>query len=286
MKQNTEVKRSLTIVNTEAVIPVQGLNTLVIDITGTFTATVAFEYTINGSDWYSLSAINNSSGSVATGATAVGVFKVDVSAYQLVRVRCSAFTSGSIEVFMRGVTFGTAKLGDGSSESHIGQVTGSLNTVSTEMTRPADTTAYTSGDVVSNATSGNALIVMTDLARITGGTGYIVGARLSTDKKSITPRFRVHLFNASNLTFSVDNVAYKEVYADSSKRLGYFDLGAMTTATDTTNSDMSRSMDMALRIPYKAATGTKSIYALLEALDGFTPASGEKFTLTLYADNN
>lgn len=157
---------------------------------------------------------------------------------------------------------------------------GALNIVSVELTRPADTTAYAAGDVVGT------IQTVANFARVAGGSGYIVGARLSTDKKSITPRIRVHLFNSASPTLAAENVAWKELYADASKRLGYFDLPSMTTGTDTTNSDMSRAIDMTLRIPFKAAEGTKDIYFVLEALDAFTPASAQKFTLTLYGDTN
>lgn len=156
--------------------------------------------------------------------------------------------------------------------------------VSLEFTRPGDTTAYTANDAVSDSTSASTVQQMSNFARYNGGTGYIVGARLSTDKKSITPRIRIHMFNASNPTVAADNAQWKDSYADLSKRLGFFDLPAMTTGADAANSDMSRALDMGLRIPFVTAAGTRSIYFLLETLDAFTPASGERFTLTLYGD--
>ena len=70
-----------------------------------------------------------------------------------------------------------------------------------------------------------------NFARVSGGSGYIVGAMLHTDKKSIVPRFRVHLFNATGATVSADNAAFKDVYADISKRIGFFDLFSMITGT-------------------------------------------------------
>lgn len=172
------------------------------------------------------------------------------------------------------------------SEAHIGEVGGNLATVAIEVTRPADTNAYTAGDVVSNATSGSVLRTVANLLRVNAGTGYLVGARLITDKKSITPSFRVHLFNVSNPTFGHDNEAHQERYADIGKKIGSFDLPAMTTPADTSNSTLSQSLDMTLRVPIKAAAATRTIYALLEALDAFTPASGQKFTLELTVDNN
>jgi hypothetical protein len=169
-------------------------------------------------------------------------------------------------------------------KQHIGTVGGKINVVSVEFTRPANQTPYAAYDVVSNSESSTVLMEFANFVRQPGGTGYIVGARLSTDLKSITPRFRVHLFNGLGMAMSVDNLAWKEHYTASSLRIGYFDLGAMTTGFDTNNSTMSRVIDFTLRIPFKAANSTRSIYAVLETLDVFTPASGQKFTLTLCGD--
>lgn len=94
-----------------------------------------------------------------------------------------------------------------------------------------------------------------NFARVNAGSGYIVGARLVTDKKSVTPRFRVHLFNTSNPTLSADNAAHQSLYADESKRIGVFDLPAMSTPSDTTNSTLSGASDYTLRVPFVAATG-------------------------------
>lgn len=172
-------------------------------------------------------------------------------------------------------------------EAHVGEMGGNLVRVTAaEMTRPANTTAYAAGDVVSNSESATTPLAFTNIARINGGSGYIVRASVTTDKKQITPRVRVHLFNAADATVSVDNTAYRELYADIGKRVGYFDLPAMTTAPDATNSDMSRSFDNALRVPFVCAAGSRDVYVVLETLDAFTPNSGQKFTVVLWADNN
>ena len=162
----------------------------------------------------------------------------------------------------------------------------STKLVSAEFTRPADTTAYTAGDVVSNSDATTVPVTLTSMGRVTGGSGYITGVRLTTNKKSITPRIRVHLFNVATATLAADNVAHKELYADASKRVGMFDLPAMTTGTDTTNSDMSRSVDFTQRIPFQCAADSSSLFYVLEAIDAFTPASGQKFTLSLNVEQN
>lgn len=169
-------------------------------------------------------------------------------------------------------------------EAHVGEIGGNLVSVATEFTRPADTTAYAANDVVSDSTSSTTMQALANAARVSGGSGYIVGIKVSTDKKSITPRLRVHFFGTNGATIAADNVAYKEVYADGSKRLFYYDMPAMTTAADTTNSDMSRSVDTSMRIPY--ICNATSLYYVLETLDAFTPASGQKITVTTFLDRN
>lgn len=167
-------------------------------------------------------------------------------------------------------------------ESHLGEVGGRKVEVSTEITRPADTTAYAAGDSVNTSTSAATVITFANFARISGGTGYITKVRIATDKKSITPRFRLHLFNASP-TLVNDNAAFARYYADESKRIGYVDLPAMFTPSDTSNSTLSEAQDATIRIPFVAVAG-RAIYGVLETLDAFTPASGEKFNVTLAGD--
>lgn len=96
-----------------ATMDVQGLASAIIELTGTFVGTVIFEYTINGTDWYTLTANIVGSSTTATGATAVGKWAVNVSGFQAIRVRCTAFTSGSINVLIRAIQSGSAAASSG-----------------------------------------------------------------------------------------------------------------------------------------------------------------------------
>lgn len=192
---------------------------------------------------------------------------------------------GTAQRYLRGlIKLWIAGLAAG--EAHIGQIGGAIVVSSVEFTRPNDTTAYAANDVVSNNTTTTTLNTLPTCARVNGGSGYIVGARLLTDKKSITPRVRVHLFNVINPTVAADNAQHKSVYADASKRIASFDLSAMATAADSTNSDLSAATDWTLRIPFVCAGSDRAIYWFLETLDIFTPAANEKFTLMLLLDQN
>lgn len=159
-------------------------------------------------------------------------------------------------------------------------------TVAVEVTRPADTTAYAANDVVSDSTSATTPLPFDGLIRDDGMSAYVVAARVVTNKKGITPRIRVHLLNALPVAANIagDNLPYKALYADTGKRVAVFDLGAMSTPADNTNSDISGAADFGLRIPLQAAAGSKRLYAVLETLDAFTPDAGQKFTLALTVD--
>lgn len=157
---------------------------------------------------------------------------------------------------------------------------------SVSQTRPANTTAYTAGDVVCNSASACTLLQFSEILDLRGGSGYILGIRYSCDQKSITPRTRFYIYNASNPTVSVDNAAHRDLFADAAKRLGYIDLPAMTTGEDATNSDMSYTQDFGLRHPVKAAAGSRDLFVLRKTLDAYTPASGSVCTTTLFIESD
>jgi hypothetical protein len=128
--------------------------------------------------------------------------------------------------------------------------------------------------------------LLANIFREAGSSGYLTKIRISTNNKSITPRLRLHFFNVNTATVSGDNLPFKEVYADVSKREGYWDMPAMITAADTANSDMSRSVDLSCRVPVNAAAGSKDLFVVLETLDDFVSSSGQKFTIAAAMDNN
>jgi hypothetical protein len=78
-----------------------GKSTVGVQITGTFVATVTFEATIDGTNWTAINAVTNQTGALVTTATATGLWQIDVAGYIGFRVRCSAFTSGTVVVTCR-----------------------------------------------------------------------------------------------------------------------------------------------------------------------------------------
>jgi hypothetical protein len=154
---------------------------------------------------------------------------------------------------------------------------GKTVTVSSELTRGSTTTGYTINQTLLNA--AGTLTELPGVGRANGGTGLIVGLRLVTNVKSIVPSLRIHFFTASNPTFSADYAAWQDKYADRALRVGFYDMPAMTTAADTSNSDCSRSVDFTARLPFQCAAGSSSLWYAYEVLVGFTPTNGQKIAL-------
>lgn len=67
-----------------------------VQLAGTFTATVTFEGTVDGTNYLATAAFPVATGAAVTTATVPGIWQVPSAGFVVVRARCSAFTSGTI----------------------------------------------------------------------------------------------------------------------------------------------------------------------------------------------
>lgn len=103
------------------------------------------------------------------------------------------------------------------SEVHIGQIGGTTGQVTAQMVRASDATQYAVGDAIANSTTGASVVPITfTVARVSGGSGRITGARCVVTAASgtiVLPAFDLLLFRpATNIPFAAgsytaDNVA-------------------------------------------------------------------------------
>ena len=159
-----------------------------------------------------------------------------------------------------------------------------LAVAASAMTRPANTTAYTAGDAVSNnATAGSVTPISFTLADENDAPVQIQRCRIaSTDTGVAGKTFRVYLYQSdpSSSTGIVggDNAAF-------STKQGTF-IGVME-GVFRTFSDGSVAVCTPVEgqvITTKPTSGAKTVFALLQTLDAFTPsANSTTFTLTLEA---
>lgn len=74
-----------------------------VQITGTYSGTLQFEVTIDGTNYVALPALNINTGAEATTTTGTGIFRFDVVGIMMARVRATAFASGTATVTIVGL---------------------------------------------------------------------------------------------------------------------------------------------------------------------------------------
>lgn len=140
--------------------------------------------------------------------------------------------------------------------------------VEATFTRPADTTAYASGDLVANSTTAGSVTAMNFIIPgLDKNVGMIRFVRVRTNNATPTNgTFRAHFFNTSPLApTNGDNGAF--VPAGISGYLGSVDATVIGGTAGSAGV-------VTAAIPVVGTTDN-TIYGLLEARGAYTPASGE-----------
>ena len=161
-------------------------------------------------------------------------------------------------------------------EKKLGGIT--VNPTAT-FTRPADTTAYASGDLVANSTTAGSVVPMTlTTARVAGGSFILRKVKLHKSTTTTTnASFRVHFWrsapatitNGDNGAFSVSGVA------------DY--IGMMDVSIDRSFTDGACGFGVPLvgtELSVNLVSGT-TIRCLIEARAAYSPGNAEVFTVTL-----
>lgn len=97
MAQNIIKEQNFTAISQNSDIDVTDVNILSVSIKGTFVATASFFVSDDGgTTWFPLLMTPANSATGATSATALGLFKADVTPYNRFRVGTTAYTSGTV----------------------------------------------------------------------------------------------------------------------------------------------------------------------------------------------
>lgn len=143
--------------------------------------------------------------------------------------------------------------------------------ISSAFTRPSDTTAYTTADLVANSTTAGSVTPMT----FNIPDGQITMARLVKSTATATlASFTLFLYQSLPTVTNGDNGAF---VSTGSNFLG-------TVTLDQTGSTFSGTA-VATSILTTPIPTSGSVYGLLKAAAGYTPASAEVFTVTLFGRN-
>lgn len=147
---------------------------------------------------------------------------------------------------------------------------------SANFTRPADTTAYASGDLVANnTTAGSVAALSLTIARGNDLLFCVRRVRLKKSNATLTnASFRVHFHRTAPTPTNGDNGAWLTTEA------GY--LGSVDVTVDKAFADGAKGLGAfaaGAEIVAQPTSGAQTIFALIEARAAYTPASAEVFTL-------
>ena len=174
----------------------------------------------------------------------------------------------SIDTKAPALQSGAVPVGDNSGSLTVdGASYGSVVTI----TRPANVTAYTSGDVVGD-TGGSAIFT---LSSIGPSAGYVMVQSIElvlgiSAVPSGMTNFRLHFYDASP-TAIVDNAVFDVLSGDRTKYLGYIDLPSPVDLGSTCFTQIDYPGKM-----FKLASASTSLYCELQTIGGFTPAANSE----------
>ena len=149
--------------------------------------------------------------------------------------------------------------------------------VSTTLTRPANTTAYTAGDAITDSTSAPTALQFTGTG--ISGSGILRISHATIAKSGVNlETFQLWLFNSSP-TATNDNAAFTLTDADNDACVGVLTFGTGLTAVNNSYYHLAN-----LDVRIQTTSTSQVIYGLLKGAAGFTPVSAETFKITLKGD--
>jgi hypothetical protein len=145
-------------------------------------------------------------------------------------------------------------------------------------TRPNNTVAYASGQLVANSVTAGAVVPM---GFTVGGNSMPGQFRLSrirlfkSGTSSLNAQFRLHLYSAAPTVLNGDGGAWST--SGAAGYLGSIDVPSMKAFTDgcCDVGDDAAGSEHWIRL-----AGGATYYGLLEARSSYTPLAGEQFTVT------
>lgn len=152
---------------------------------------------------------------------------------------------------------------------------------SANFTRPADTTAYASGDLVANNTAAASVVPLSwTAARTVTGLFQVRAALMRKSDAGVTnAQFRLHLFSATpTIATTGDNGVFASVVTGYTTHLGFIPITvAQVFAAGSTGRGVPNEGQEILAV----AGAGRLLYGLLEARAAWTPTSAEVLTVDL-----
>lgn len=166
----------------------------------------------------------------------------------------------------------------------------SYRKVNATVTRPADTTTYTAGDVVTSTVPNEINFVR--VVGGTNGTGEIARAVLtSSANQTLKGDFELWLFNTELTSMPSDNAAFAPTDAELDNLITVIKFATGTALVANAGSGVAGSVVYFGQpavgsggIPIGTKKSSTALYGVLVVRNAYVPISEEKFTINLYVE--
>ena len=142
---------------------------------------------------------------------------------------------------------------------------------------------YHAEDVISESAAAGTDWDFTAVAKVNGGTGYIVKAQALSETTAVTPRLTLFLFNAAPTCAVNDHAANTAVlHADKANYVGRVDFAAMEDlGTGDSGTIATPSTAGNLPLAFQCATAADDLFGVLVTRDAFTQTATDDLTIVL-----
>lgn len=154
---------------------------------------------------------------------------------------------------------------------------------STSITRPSNTTQYTANTAYANATSGATYSTFTAVCRANSGQVLIPQIDISVDENPATKLQGIlWLFSATVSDAIEDNAAFNIPAADYANLNGNVEGFPFTLINNQSTATSSGISLTGTTYHAKCASGTTTVYGMVQVVNTYTPTSGEVMTVQLH----
>ena len=267
--------------NSAAMFTLNGTPNACFSISGTWSGSLAFEDSGTVGASFSPHALNTdgNDGVLHTAVTGNGTFCGVFGSHTNVRVRATAFASGTATVRL------TATYDPGAVHTENTALYSNVSIAS--ITRPANTTTYTANTGWNNATSAaSATFSFANACRSVGGGVIIAAADIySSANPTLKLTGNLWLFSGVPGTLVNDDATFNIASADYANLTGGTQNGisfALATAQGTGASNSGTTVGMGIGNHAQCPAGTANLTGMVEVTNAYVPVSGEVLTIKLH----
>jgi len=183
------------------------------------------------------------------------------------------------------VTYQTATFGQ-----YAGNTGGFHTSVLATLTRPDNTTAYATGDGITNSTTTPSAIEFPNCTRWFGTSALLLGGILAKSTTTTSQAaFILHLWNDIPPEIPNDNAAYEPTArANFGSYIGALTVDKSSGGTITFHDGIAKGFTMTTgtAIPFTVSNTSRSLYGILQANGNYTPGALEQFQIKLFIQQN